>query len=156
MKLVSVLAIAALVMPCCVHAQSNAEVFSGKDVTSQLAALVQKAKASGSSGSTLGDYNSHAIKLSVRTASGGAEVHARYDDVFFVTHGRATLITGGTVVNPTTDSQGETKGTRIQNGKSQVILKGDVVHIPAGVPHQLILAPGSVYSSIVVKVREAN
>lgn len=156
MKLVSVLAIAALAMPRCVHAQSNAEVFSGKDVTSQLAALAQKAKASGSSGSTLGDYNSHAIKLSVRTASGGAEVHAHFDDVFFVTQGRATLITGGTVVNPTTDDQGETKGTRIQNGKSQVIVRGDVVHIPAGVPHQLILVPGSVYSSIVIKVREAN
>jgi mannose-6-phosphate isomerase-like protein (cupin superfamily) len=156
MKLASVLAIAALVLPCCAHAQSSAEVFSGKDVTSQLSALVQKAKPSGSSGATLGDYNSHAIKLSVRTASGGAEVHAHYDDIFFVTQGEATLITGGTMVDPITDSQGETKGTRIQNGKSQVIAKGDVVHIPAGVPHQLILAPGSVYGSIVIKVREAN
>jgi mannose-6-phosphate isomerase-like protein (cupin superfamily) len=156
MKLVSVLAIAVLVMPCCAQAQSNAEVFSGKDVASQLAALAQKAKASGSSGATLGDYNSHAIKLSVRTASGGAEVHAHYDDIFFVTQGSATLITGGTVVDSMTDSEGETKGTRIQNGKSQAIVKGDVVHIPAGVPHQLILAPGSVYSSIVIKVKEAN
>lgn len=156
MKLISVLAIAALLVPCCAHAQSNAEVFSRKDVASQLAALVQKAKASGSSGATLGDYTSHALKLSVRTASGGAEVHAHYDDVFFVTEGKATLITGGTVVNPATDGQGETKGTRIQNGKSQAIVKGDVVHIPAGVPHQLILAPGSVYSSIVIKVRETN
>jgi quercetin dioxygenase-like cupin family protein len=58
------------------------------------------------------------------------------------------------VVDAKTDSQGETKGSSIQNGKSVTIAKGDVVHIPAGVPHQLILAPGSVYSSVVIKVRE--
>ena len=58
----------------------QAEVFSGQDVKAQLAALVTTAKASGSGGAVLGDYKSHAIKLSVRTASGGAEVHAHYDE----------------------------------------------------------------------------
>ena len=58
--------------------------FFGKDVKSQLAALAMTAKPSGSGGAVLGDYKSHAIKLSVRTASGGAEVHAHYDDIFIV------------------------------------------------------------------------
>ena len=156
MRLTFILAVAALVIPCCAQAQSGAEVFSGQSVTSQLVALVQAAKGSGSSGATLGDYKSHAIKLSVRTASGGAEVHAHYDDIFFVTDGKANLVTGGSVVNAKTDSDGETKGSSIQNGKSEMIAKGDVVHIPAGMPHQLILAPGSVYSSIVIKIRESS
>jgi mannose-6-phosphate isomerase-like protein (cupin superfamily) len=145
---------AALAIPCCAHPQSKADVFTDQAVTSQLAALVQSAKVSGSSGATLGDYGSHAIKLSVRTGSGGAEMHAHYADIFFVTDGKAELITGGSVVNAKTDSQGETTGSSIQNGKSVIIAKGDVVHIPAGVPHQLILAPGSVYSSVVIKVKE--
>jgi mannose-6-phosphate isomerase-like protein (cupin superfamily) len=154
MRLTLILATAALTIPCCAQAQSKAEVFTDQAVTSQLTALVQAAKGSGSSGATLGDYKSHAIKLSVRTASGGAEVHAHYDDIFFVTEGKANLVTGGSVVDAKTDSEGETKGSSIQNGKSETIAKGDVVHIPAGMPHQLILDPGSIYSSIVIKVRE--
>ncbi|HEY3989788.1 MAG TPA: hypothetical protein VGM02_10855 [Acidobacteriaceae bacterium] len=156
MRLTFTLAIAALAISCYAQAQSKAEIFSGQDVASQLTALVQAAKASDSSGATLGDYRSHAIKLSVRTSSGGAEIHAHYDDIFFVTDGKADLITGGSVINAKTDSDGETKGSRIENGKSKIIAKGDVVHIPAGVPHQLILVPGSIYSSIVVKVREPS
>jgi len=150
------MAMAALTFSCCAHAQSNVEVFSGQSVTSQLTALVQAAKGPGHSGATLGDYKSHTITLSVRTASGGAEIHAHYDDIFLVTDGKADLVTGGNVANAKTDSEGETRGSSIQNGKSQAIAKGDVVHIPAGTPHQLILAPGSIYSSIVVKVREAS
>ena len=153
MRLIAILAVA-LAIPMYAQTASKAEVFSGQDVASQLATLAQTAKASGSSGATLGDYTSHAIKLSVRTASGGAEIHAHYDDIFVVTQGSATLITGGTVVNAQTGKDGETKGTSIQDGKTQTIAKNDIVHIPAGTPHQLIIAPGSTFSTIVVKVRE--
>jgi mannose-6-phosphate isomerase-like protein (cupin superfamily) len=155
MRLTFMVTMAAMAMPCCVQAQSKAEVFSGQSVTSQLAALVQEAKGAGGSGATLGDYKSHAIKLSVRTTSGGAEVHAFYDDIFVVTEGKADLVTGGSVVDAKTDNDGETKGSSIQNGDSQTIAKGDIVHIPAGTPHQLILAPGSIYSSIVMKIKES-
>jgi quercetin dioxygenase-like cupin family protein len=154
MKLIPILALATLSLSCAAQSAGKAEVFRNEDLTKQFATLVQSAKASGSSGATLGDYKSHAIKLSVRTTSGGAEVHAHYDDIFLVTEGKATLITGGTVADARTGVDGETKGTRVQDGQSQVIAKGDVVHIPAGTPHQLIIAPGDVYSSIVVKVKE--
>jgi mannose-6-phosphate isomerase-like protein (cupin superfamily) len=154
MRLIAILAAVALAIPAYAQTASKAEVFSGQDVAAQLAALAQTAKASGSSGATLGDYTSHAIKLSVRTASGGAEVHAHYDDIFVVTQGSATLITGGTVINAQTGKDGETKGTGIHDGKSQTIAKSDIVHIPAGTPHQLIIAPGDVFSTIVVKVKE--
>lgn len=156
MKLIAVLATVPFVIPCCVQGQNKPDVFSNQALTSQLSALVQAAKSSGSSGATLGDYASHAIKLSVRTASGGAEVHAHYDDIFFVTEGKAILVTGGRVIHPKTDRNGETTGSGIESGKSEMIAKGDVVHIPAGMPHQLRIAPGDVYSSIVVKVRESS
>jgi len=139
------------------HAQSNskkADYFSAQDIQQRLADLAPKAQSSGSSGSTLGDYTSHQLKLSVRTASGGAEIHAHYDDVFVVTQGQATLITGGTIENAKTGNDGETQGTAIQDGSTQVISTGDVVHIPAGTPHQLKIAPGTLFSTIVVKVRE--
>jgi len=154
MKLIPILAIAVMAIPSFAQTGSDAQVFPGRDVAAQLATLAQAAKPSGSSGATLGDYKSHAIKLSVRTASGGAEIHTHFDDIFVVTGGKATLITGGTVVSPQTGSDGETKGTAIQDGKSQTIAENDIVHIPAGTPHQLIIAPGDVFSAIVVKVRE--
>jgi mannose-6-phosphate isomerase-like protein (cupin superfamily) len=154
MKLISILAAIALAAVCQAQPGRHAEVFSGKKVEAQTAALVAAAKRTGSGGATLGDYSSHAIKLSVRAASGGAEVHAHFDDIFLVTGGTATLITGGTVIDPKTDKDGETKGRGIRNGTSLTITKGDIVHIPAGMPHQLVLAPGTVYTSIVIKVRE--
>jgi mannose-6-phosphate isomerase-like protein (cupin superfamily) len=154
MKLIPIFAVAALAIPSFAQTGGKAQVFSGKDISAQLATLGQTSKASGSSGATLGDYTSHAIKLSVRTASGGAEIHAHYDDIFVVTGGKATLITGGTVMNAQTGNDGETKGSSLQDGQSQTITKNDIVHIPAGTPHQLIIAPGDVFSTIVVKVKE--
>jgi quercetin dioxygenase-like cupin family protein len=140
-----------------VHAQSTskkADYFSAQDIQKQLADLAPKAQSSGSSGSTLGDNTSYQLKLSVRTSSGGAEIHAHYDDVFVVTQGQATLITGGTVENLKTGDDGEAKGTSIHDGNTQLISVGDVVHIPAGTPHQLKIAQGTLFSTIVVKVRE--
>jgi mannose-6-phosphate isomerase-like protein (cupin superfamily) len=154
MKLIPIFAVAALAIPSFAQTGGKAQVFSGKDISAQLATLGQTSKASGSSGATLGDYTSHAIKLSVRTASGGAEIHAHYDDIFVVTEGKATLITGGTVMNAQTGNDGETKGSSLRDGQSQTITKNDIVHIPAGTPHQLIIAPGDVFSTIVVKVKE--
>lgn len=133
---------------------TKAEVFSSQNVGLQLEALRRAAETSGSGGTTLGDYQSHAIKLSVRTAGGAAEVHAHEDDVFVVMEGKATLVTGGTVVQAKADGKGETKGSSIQDGNSQTIVKGDIVHIPAGTPHQLMIAPGDAFGAIVVKVRE--
>ncbi len=133
---------------------AGAQVYPGKDVAQRLNSLAQAAKASGSSGATLGDFTSHAIKLSVRTSSGGAEVHAHYDDIFFVTDGSATLITGGRVLDAKTSADGETKGSGIEGGVRREIRRGDVVNISAGTPHQLLIAPGTTYSSIVIKVKE--
>ena len=138
------------------HAQSTdkAEIFSSAQLQGQLAQLAQQARTNGSSGSTLGDYGTHALKLSERTTSGGAEIHAHFDDVMLVMGGKATLVTGGTVIDAHPGSNGETTGSGIRNGIAQPIAAGDVVHIPAGTPHQLIVAPGTTYSALVIKVKE--
>ena len=120
----------------------------------QIQSLIPEAQASGSSGKTLGDAGTYKVQMSVRTASGGAEVHAHWDDVMVVEEGCAQLITGGTVVEGKTDASGETHGTRIEGGHKQLLTPGDVVTVHAGTPHQLILAPGVVYGAVVIKVHE--
>jgi mannose-6-phosphate isomerase-like protein (cupin superfamily) len=154
MKLIAVAAALALALPAIAQIEKKAEVFTSHDIHAELDALGAKAQASGSGGTTLGDYGSHKLMLSVRTTSGGAEVHAHFDDVMIVTQGSATLITGGTVVDAKTGPDGETKGKSISGGNTQTITAGDIVHVPAGVPHQLLVPAGTTYSSIVIKVRE--
>jgi mannose-6-phosphate isomerase-like protein (cupin superfamily) len=154
MKLAFTLILTVLSVPCPAQSPGKAEVFSSAQIRGQLAQLAQQAQKSGSSGSTLGDYGTHALKLSERTASGGAEIHAHFDDVMLVMEGKAQLITGGEVIDAHNGSNGETTGSGIRNGTVQSIVSGDLVHIPAGTPHQLIIAPGITYSALVIKVKE--
>lgn len=153
----TLLALCALSFSIAAYPQTNdkkADYFPAQDVQKQLDDLVSKSQASGSSGATLGDYGSHRIQLSVRSTSGGAEIHGHYDDIFIVKQGHATLTTGGTIIDPKTTPDGETKGSGISNGHVQELAAGDVVNIPAGTPHQLKIPEGVLFSTIVVKVRE--
>lgn len=154
MKLNFVVAIVAFGLPLTAQTGGKAEVFSAKDIKAQLAALAPQATASSGSSAVLGDYKSHSIRLVARTTSGGAEVHTHFDDVIVVTEGKATLITGGSVVDPHTESDGEIRGASIKDGQSQAVSVGDVIHVPAGTPHQTIVPGGTEYSAMVVKVRE--
>jgi mannose-6-phosphate isomerase-like protein (cupin superfamily) len=124
------------------------------DVKARLDALVPAAKATGASGATLVDYGSYKLQLSVRTASGGAEVHAHWDDVMMVEAGSATLLTGGAVVGGSTDENGETHGQKIDGGQTQTLSAGDMITVRAGTPHQILLTAGTVYEAVVVKVHE--
>ena len=152
-KILTALALTALTTQ--VMAQHKpAQVYTKAEIQHQLSQLVDQAKDKGGSGATLGDFGSHALKLSVRSSSGGAEIHAHFDDVLVVTEGSASLITGGTLVDPHTGSDGESKGTSILNGVTQTVSPGDVVHVPAGTPHQLLIAKGVLFSAFVVKIHE--
>jgi mannose-6-phosphate isomerase-like protein (cupin superfamily) len=150
----AIVASLALVIPAATFTGDKAVVVPAHEVQAQIAQLVPQAKASGSSGSTLASYGNLALKLSVRTTSGGAEIHAHYDDLMIVQQGSATLITGGMVIDAKLGSDGETKGAGIKNGKSQTISVGDAVIIPAGLPHQLLIPPGTLYSALVAKIKE--
>lgn len=129
-------------------------LFPGGDLHQQIAQLTVAAKEKGSSGATLADDGGYRIQLSVRTRSGGAEVHAHWDDVMMVRQGHATLITGGTVVGGHTQPDGETLGTRIEGGDSHPLAPGDVFTVRAGTPHQTVLAPGTTYAALVIKIHE--
>ena len=47
----------------------------------------------------------------------------------------ATLVTGGTVVEGKTTAPDEIRGKEITGGEPREIKPGDVIIIPAGVPH---------------------
>ena len=150
-----ILLLAALAVPVLAQSAGKTEVFPAREVERQETSLAaQAATAGGGSSATLADYGSHKVQISVRTASGGAEIHAHFDDIMIVQKGTATLITGGSLVDAKNNPDGETKGTSIQGGKSQTVSPGDIVTVNAGIPHQLLIAPGTTYSALVIKVRE--
>ena len=105
---------------------------------------------------TLEKYPHHFTMLAFRNRSGGGEQHQNYADIFFIVDGSATLATGGEIVDPKTTGPGETLGTSVKGGSRQELKAGDVVHIPAGMPHQMVLANGTTVTYFVVKVEETR
>ena len=97
-------------------------------------------------------YANSAMQLTRREASGIPELHQKKADIFYVREGEATLLEGGTVTKPKTTAPHEIRGEAIAGGSRHALGAGDLVHIPAGVPHQLLLAPGKTFTYIAIKV----
>ena len=86
-----------------------------------------------------GGYKIHASR---REAPGIAEVHAKDTDILYILEGTATFVTGGKAVDAKTTAPDETRGSRVEGGTARTVAKGDVIIIPAGVPHQFKEVPG--------------
>jgi mannose-6-phosphate isomerase-like protein (cupin superfamily) len=108
----------------------------------------------GQASETLKEYPQHATMLSFRARDGVAELHENFADLFYVLDGRATLVTGGTVVGAETIGPGEIRGASIEGGVRQELRAGDVAHVPAGVPHQMLVAGDKTFTSFVVKIEQ--
>lgn len=99
-----------------------------------------------------GDFQVHA---SHRDAAGQAEVHVHETDIIHVLKGRATFVTGGTVVDPKQAAPGEIRGASITGGETRELVPGDVIIVPNGVPHWFAKLGGS-FDYYVVKVRDGQ
>jgi mannose-6-phosphate isomerase-like protein (cupin superfamily) len=94
-----------------------------------------KATAVLKSGGQLVATDAFAISFNRRTSAGQVEVHDRDTDTFYVLEGDATVVVGGTMVGGTTTAPNQQRGTSITGGTTYQLRKGDVIAIPAGVPH---------------------
>lgn len=91
------------------------------------------------------------IQGSFRKGPGKPEIHKKDTDIFYFVEGSAKLVTGGEVVESKETAANEIRGESIKGGESRTITKGDVVVIPAGVPHWFAEVPG-LLKYFVVKV----
>ncbi|MGB6689967.1 MAG: hypothetical protein WBE76_19190 [Terracidiphilus sp.] len=108
----------------------------------------------GSASETLEEYPHHYTMLAFRNKSGGGELHRNFADLFTILDGQATLITGGKLVAPKTTAPGELRGSSVEGGTRQELKAGDEVHIPAGMPHQMLVPAGATVTYFVVKIEE--
>lgn len=113
-------------------------------------------RSTGLSQEILHRYPNHFTMFIVREKDGQSELHATTADVFFVVDGQAELWTGGEMQSAQVTAPGEQRGVSL-SGKDHVALhKGDIVHIPAGMPHQVRVKPGDRFAYFVVKVDETK
>lgn len=91
-----------------------------------------------------------------RTKPGLAEVHKNMIDVWYVIDGGGTLVTGGSLADTSETGPGEVRGKSVSGGEDRKIAKGDIVTIPAGVPHWLSKVDGQEVVYLVVKVPSAK
>lgn len=132
-----------------------ADLWTRADLLTKAKELAVKAKDhDGAASIKLSEYPDHFTMLAYHSSNGGAEIHPHFADFFVVEKGRATLLTGGTVVDPKTAANGEVKGDSINGAKSQELRVGDAVHIPAGTPHQLLIPKGVEFVYFVIKVKQ--
>lgn len=104
----------------------------------------------------IGRYGTHTTTLSTRTATGIAEEHRDWCDIFVVVAGEATLRSGGELVGAHTVADGEQRGSAVSGGSSTHLVAGSVVHIDPNIPHQLVLQGGATFTYFVVKVKAAS
>jgi len=86
-------------------------------------------------GGNIAKGTDHSVAANHREKAGEVEVHDKETDIFYVTDGEATLVTGGTMVGGRDTGPGQHRGADVNGGETRHISKGDVVVIPAGVPH---------------------
>jgi hypothetical protein len=132
-------------------------VHTAADLQQQQAKLIETAKASptGLAIGRLEDYGNDYTLLVVRTRTGDAERHQFFADQIVIRDGTITLVLGGTMQEEHPNSgpgrPGETLGSGIDGGKEVVLHAGDIVHIPASVPHWVKVPPGTTTTYLVFK-----
>lgn len=100
----------------------------------------------------LANFGNHVVMIAHREGSGEAELHEKMVDFMIVESGEATLAVGGKMRNAKTIGPGEMRGPSIDGGTKRKLSPGDVVHVPANTPHQLLLDPGKQFTYFVIKV----
>ena len=101
-------------------------------------------------------FEHHSWSLAHREKSGVVESHGTHTIVMIVESGEATLVVGTDVVDAKNASLTEVRGTSIRNGIERKVSAGDVINMPAGLPHQFLLEPDKQITYIDVVVNTTD
>ncbi len=88
------------------------------------------------SGGLLLEEPGYKIDAGRRDGPGEVEYHEHAVDVMHVVRGSATVVTGGSMVDPREVAPGELRAATADGGDPHELGEGDVFAIPNGVPHQ--------------------
>jgi len=127
-------------------------LWTASELTSHDAALSTHVADDHSSRETLADYGGHRVRMLYRDADGNPEQHDAIIDIVVVQSGGGVLQLGGSMSGRRATSAGESVGTRLDGGERHAIGPGDIVHIPAGVPHAFLVTKGAHLTYVLLKI----
>jgi mannose-6-phosphate isomerase-like protein (cupin superfamily) len=88
-----------------------------------------------------------------RTVASEPEVHARWDDIVIVRSGTGAIEMGDSLVKSRLRAPGERAGGELVKKTQLVVRAGDVVRIPAAVPHSFLVSGTEPLEYLLIKVR---
>jgi mannose-6-phosphate isomerase-like protein (cupin superfamily) len=120
------------------HAQTGAPASfaTEAEVRAQTAAMLAEMKpGQGFAWKPLVSAGDTAAAIEIWKKPGKPAVHPTEAEYAIVLEGRGTLLSGGTLVDAQVTRPTLTEGSRIEGGTSRPLAPGDVLLVPAGVPH---------------------
>jgi mannose-6-phosphate isomerase-like protein (cupin superfamily) len=82
-------------------------------------------------------------QLEYRPATSPAAVHEKDAELMVVLEGTGDIVTGGKLVDEKRNNANNLGGSSITGGKTQAVVKGDMLIVPANTPHQVIPTGGA-------------
>lgn len=82
-------------------------------------------------------------QLEYRPATAPAALHEKDAELMVVLQGTGNIVTGGKLIGEKRANANNLTGTSIADGKSQAVAVGDMLIVPANVPHQVIPTGGA-------------
>ncbi len=117
--------------------------------------IVSNMRSDYSSRMTLADYgvggNSHRIRFLRRDRDGVPELHQDIIDVVFIQSGKGRVHVGGEMVG-----ESNVPGAQIVGGSQYDVGAGDVVHIPARMPHAYLTSDDEHITYVLMRVPAIN
>lgn len=144
--------IATLAAGSALLAADSFTVWHAGDIKSKDAALAAKATPEKMTSEQLGKWPNSLAAIGHRKGNGEPEIHTKTQDFFIVQAGEADLLLGGEAVGAKSTAPNELRGGEIKGGQTVHLRPGDIIHIPAGMPHQLLMPKGRDFTYFYIKV----
>jgi mannose-6-phosphate isomerase-like protein (cupin superfamily) len=90
--------------------------------------------------------------VAYRNGNGEAELHEKLADLLLIRSGEGTVLVGGKMVDGKPTGTDEVRGKSLEGATKYPIGPGDVLYIPANVPHQFVVEPGKFFTAMVIKI----
>ena len=126
-----------------VHAEDQPRYVASKDLSAMLANGALSAPAPTGPGAI--------VLIARRDKTGDVEIHTKLNDELVARSGHASVLIGDKVEGAKETAPNELRGGTIVGGKAYELAPGDVLWIPAGLGHQVIVPKGGSFEYLAVK-----
>lgn len=92
------------------------------------------------------------VVLAQRREAGPVEFHDHTNHVFIMVEGEATLVVGGTMIDPKRTAPDQMRAPSLDGGTTYHLSKGDVITIPAKTPHWFKEVPSKTVAYYAVNI----